>query len=199
MALGLRKYKDTRHVPLVFVGGDPQKVARVKEFLSDDVYTTWDEIDAALTHAIAHPPPDPIVPNSTLAGYCGTPLPKKLGIKVNSSVALFNAPDGFEETLGELPQGAGLRRDPQESCDLTLWFVRSREALEAGVEEMGKYIEDDNLWIAWPKKSSGVTSDVSENVVREAGLSAGLVDFRICAIDAIWSGLRFTRRKDRSQ
>lgn len=199
VALGLRKYKDTRHVPLVFVGGDPQKVARVKPLLPDAVYTTWDEIENSLAHAIAHPPADPIVPKSTLAGYSGMPLPKKLGIKANSSVALFNAPDGFEETLGELPEGAVLRREPQESCNLTLWFVRSRETLEHNVEEMGKVIKDGNLWIAWPKKSSGVTTDVSESVVREAGLSAGLVDFKICAIDAIWSGLRFTRRKDRSK
>lgn len=195
VALGIRMYKATRYVPLVFVEGVPQKVARVKEQLPDAVYTTWDEIDSALAHAIAHPLADPIVPKSLMDGYSGTPLPKKLGIRANAVVALVNAPEGFEETLGELPEGALLCREIRDQPDVTLWFTRSREELQRRVEQMGEYAATGGLWIAWPKKSSGVVSDLSQTVVREVGLAAGLVDFKVCAIDATWSGLRFTRRK----
>ncbi len=195
VALGLRKYKATRNVPLVFVGGEPKKVARIKELLPDAVYTTWDDVGRSLERAIAHPPAEPVVPESVFAAYARTPLPKKLGIKVNSVVVLVGAPERFEETLGELPEGASLHRGVGERCDLTLWFVRAREDLEARIEEMGSWAKGGGLWIIWPKKSSGVVSDLSQTVVREIGLASGLVDFKVCAVDAIWSGLRFTQRR----
>jgi hypothetical protein len=197
VALGLRKYKDTRHVPLVFVGGDPKKLERVKELLPDAVYTSWSEIGSALECAIAHPPADPLVPSSMMAGYAGAALPKKLGIKAHMTVALVNAPQEFEETLGELPEGVVLRRGAGGQPDLTLWFSTSRADLERDIARMGVYADNGGLWIVWPKKTSGVNSDLSQTVVREVGLASGLVDFKVCALDATWSGLRFTRRKNR--
>ncbi len=199
VAVAIRKYKATRHVPLVFVEGDPEKVARIKELLPDAVYTTWSRIGSSLEHAIAHTPADPVVPGSTMAGYAGAPLPKKLGIKANSVVALLGAPKRFEETLGELPEGVALLREASSQPDVTLWFTRSRSDLERDIERMSAFAEGGGLWIAWPKKSSGVESDLSQNIVREVGLAAGLVDFKVCAIDQTWSGLRFTRRKDKSK
>ena len=195
MALGLRKHKATRNVPLVFVGGDPKKVARIRELLPDAAYTTWDVIEAALDQAIAHPPKDPVVPQSTFDAYAGTPLPKKLGIKANSIVTLIGAPEGFEDTLGELPAGAVLGRKDPDPYGVNLWFVRSRQELEDQIEDMGLFASGGSLWIAWPKKASGVASDLSQPVVRRTGLDSGLVDFKICSIDATWSGLRFSQRK----
>ena len=199
LALGLRKRKSTRYVPLVFVGGDPAKAARIKDLLPDAVYTTWDEIRTPLEQAIAHPPADPVVPDSVFAAYAGTPMPQKLGIKANSVVALVGAPEGFEETLGELPEGAVVHRStdqpPDMSPDLAMWFATSREEVERRIEEMGALADKGSLWIAWPKKASGVKSNLSQNVVREIGLASGLVDYKVCAIDAIWSGLCFTQRK----
>jgi len=197
MGVAIRKYKATRHVPLVFVDGDPQKVARIKELLPDAVYTTWSQIGSSLEHAITHPPAEPVVPGSTMAGYAGAPLPKKLGIKANSVVVLVGAPEGFEETLGELPEGLALVREVSSQPDVILWFARSRSDLERDIERMSAFAEGGRLWIAWPKKSSGAESDLSQNIVREVGLAAGLVDFKVCAIDQTWSGLRFTRRKDK--
>jgi len=195
MALGLRKHKATRNVPLVFAGGDPKKVARIRELLPDAAYTTWDAIEATLNHAIAHPPEDPVVPRSTFEAYAGTPLPKKLGIKASSVVALIGAPEGFEDTLGELPAGVVLRRKDPDPHGVNLWFVRSRQELEEQIEEMGLFAKGGGLWIAWPKKASGVISDLSQTVVRRTGLDSGLVDFKICSIDTTWSGLRFSQRK----
>jgi len=195
VAMGLRKYKATRHVPLVFVGGAPEKVARIKELLPDALYSTWSEIRSSVERAIANPPADPVVPRSLLAGYSGTPLPKKLGIKANSAVALVDAPAGFEETLGKLPEDVVLSGQISDRPDVTLWFIKSRDDLECGIQQMSATAGAGRLWIVWPKKSSGIVSELSQAVVREAGLAAGLVDFKVCAIDAIWSGLCFTRRK----
>lgn len=199
MAVAIRKYKATRHVPLVFLDGDPEKVARIKELLPDAVYTTWSQIGSSLEHAIAQPPAEPVVPGSTMAGYAGAPLPKKLGIKANSVVVLVGAPEGFEETLGELPDGVALLGEASSHSDVTLWFTRSRSDLERDIERMSAFAEGGGLWIVWPKKSSEMASDLSQAVVREVGLAAGLVDFKVCAIDQTWSGLRFTRRKDKSK
>jgi hypothetical protein len=199
VALTLRKYKATRRVLLVFVGGDPKKVARIKELLPDAVYTTWSEIRSSLEHAIAHPPADPVVPQSVFDVYASTPLPKKLGITANSVVVLIGAPEGFEETLGELPEGVILHRQARGQPDVTLWFTKSREELEQSIEEMSASAEKGSLWIAWPKKSSGVVSDLSQVVVRQVGLAAGLVDYKVCSIDITWSALCFARRKGKYQ
>ncbi|UCC49917.1 MAG: DUF3052 domain-containing protein [Gemmatimonadota bacterium] len=135
------------------------------------------------------------MPGSVLAGYSGTPLTKKLGIKANSVVALIGAPPGFEKALGKLPDGVTLRRRAGGQADLIIWFNKSCKDLERGIDRMAEQVGRDGLWIAWPKKSSRVTSDLSGNEVRRLGLGAGLVDYKICAIDATWSGLKFTRKK----
>jgi len=131
-----------------------------------------------------------------VAGYSGTPLPKKLGIKEGSTVVLIGAPRGFETVLGELPAGARVVRRASSGADLTLWFPATRRELEREVRGLGlTATERGGLWIAWPKKASGVVTDLTEARVREAGLGGGLVDFKVCAIDATWSGLRFARRR----
>jgi hypothetical protein len=194
-ALSIRRRKATRHVPLVFVEGDPTKLARVKELLPDAIYTTWIDIGEALESAIANPSVEPVVPDSAMAAYSGTPLPKKLGIKTGSVVILVGAPADFETTLGNLPEGATLHRGELEGSDVTLWFITSRAELEREVARMGDYAHKGGLWIIWPKKASSVKSDLTQNVVRQVGLASGLVDFKVAAIDATWSGLRFTQRK----
>ena len=194
-ALGIRIHKATRTVPLVFVGGELEKVKAIKELLPDAIYTQWDQIDVPLREAIETPIINPVVPDSVMAGYAGTPLPKKLGIKENAVVALVNAPKGIKEILGEMPEGVILKSGVQSIGDLTLWFVRSLANLENGMREMVAFGESAGLWIIWPKKSSGVESDLTQNIVRQVGLASGLVDFKISAIDPTWSGLRFTKRK----
>ena len=194
-ALVLRTTKATRHVPLVFVAGDPQKVARIGELLPDAIYATWRGIGGAVGRAIARPPVDPIVPPSNLAGYSGTPLTKKLGIKPGATVILVAAPDDFQRTLGKLPDGVTLRRRAAGRNELVVWFVRSRRDLQQRIARLGELAGPGGLWICWPKQTSGVKSDLTQPVVREIGLATGLVDYKICAVDTTWSGLRFTRRK----
>ena len=196
IALYLRERKSTRHVPLVFAGGAQDKVERIKALLPDAAYTSWSGIDAALERAIADAPAAPVVPRSGFEAYSGTPLPKKLRVKEDSSVLLIDAPQDFKETLGDLPKGARLHTQPRTPRQLTIWFNRSRIDLEGRIEEVARSLADgEGLWIAWPKKASGVASDLSQNYIRELGLAAGLVDYKVCAIDRTWSGLLFTRRR----
>ncbi len=134
--------------------------------------------------------------NVPASGYSGTPLPRKLGIKPEAKLALVNAPDGFDDTVGELPPGVVVRRRAQGGgFDVIVAFCRDRAQLERGLPRWRAALDDaGGLWIAWPKRSSRIDTDLGEGVVRELGLAAGLVDNKVCAIDATWSGLRFVYR-----
>ncbi|MGD8966299.1 MAG: hypothetical protein PVI07_02215 [Anaerolineae bacterium] len=195
VALLLRRRKATRQIPLVFVGGDPAKVARIEELLPDAIYTSWARIGDALQEAITSPPSDPVVPQSQFAAYAGKPLSEKLGIKENSAVGLVGAPEGFPRTVGELPDGVQLHPQAAEACDPTIWFTRSRDELEQGIARMAHFAQGKPLWIAWPKRASGEHTDLTQQQVREVGLAAGLVDYKICSIDETWSGLLLTKRR----
>ena len=135
-----------------------------------------------------------------MAGYSGTPLPKKLGIKEGSRIALVNAPKDFQSELGELPDGVQFIKRPTKSLDIILLFVLNEQALMRDFAKLAAtLVSNGMLWIAWPKKSSGVTTDLTEQRVQRIGLDAGLVDVKVCAIDETWSGLKFVYRlKDRS-
>jgi hypothetical protein len=127
------------------------------------------------------------------AGYSGTPLVAKLGIKTGARVQLVRAPAGFNETLGDLP--SGLRKIATGTLDFALLFVRKKSDLVNRFPRLRDRLESNGmLWVAWPKKTSGVDTDLSEGIVRGIGLDAGLVDVKVCAIDNTWSGLKFVRR-----
>ena len=137
-----------------------------------------------------------------MAGYSGTPLVKKLGIKAESQVALVNAPASFEGTLGALPERASLTQPHgKEQVDVIVCFATSLAELKKLFPVIRRQLASaGGLWIAWPKRASGVATDLTEDRVREVGLAAGLVDNKVCAVDNTWSGLRFVIRvKDRSK
>lgn len=134
------------------------------------------------------------------AGYSGTPLPKKLGIKEGSRVGHLGAPKGFAATLGPLPAGARLAPSrPRGGDDILLLFAPDRSHLDEALPEMiSRMASETALWICWPKKTSPLASDITGDVVRSAGLATGVVDIKVCAIDDDWSGLKFVvRREDR--
>jgi hypothetical protein len=128
------------------------------------------------------------------AGYSGTPLVKKLGIKPDSSLVLLRAPDGFRTELAGLPDGVAITTRAAGAPDLIVWFVSRRKELEGDIARISVAM-GPGLWIAWPKKSSALRSDITEDIVRNAGLAHGLVDYKVCAINETWSGLKFARRK----
>jgi hypothetical protein len=134
------------------------------------------------------------------AGYSGTPLPKKLGIKEGHVVGLDRPPNGFEFTLGELPPDVRLvPASRAQGADVLLLFVRDRKSLETRLRPIiDRMSPSSALWVCWPKQTSPLASDVNENDVRKEGLAAGIVDIKICAVDEDWSGLKFVYRlKDR--
>jgi hypothetical protein len=133
--------------------------------------------------------------SATSAGYSGTPLPRKLGIREKYSVVLINPPERFERKLEPLPSGAEITANPR-AANVALLFVLSQSEMVRDFRQLSKALPAKTaLWIAWPKKASGVATDLNENVIREFGLGSGWVDYKVCAIDETWSGLCFARRK----
>jgi hypothetical protein len=131
------------------------------------------------------------------AGYSGTPLPKKLGIREGDLLAIVNDPGHALALLDPLP-AAVAQADDAGDADVVLFFTSARDELAGRIHELGEAIfPDRSLWIAWPKRASGVPTDMTEDVVREVALPLGLVDTKVCAIDATWSGLRLVWRKER--
>ena len=130
-------------------------------------------------------------------GYSGTPLVTKLGIKPDTRIEFVSAPKNFAALVGPMPDGARVQRDG--TLDFAIVFVKQLDDLMKQFPVLRDRLETNGmLWVAWPKRTSGVTTDLNEGVVRDYGLRAGLVDVKICAIDDTWSGLKFVRRlKDR--
>ena len=130
-----------------------------------------------------------------MSGYSGTPLPKKLGIKEGRRVALVDAPESFKATLGALPDGVAVRTRARGPVDVIVFFTTSRAKLERRIETLRSALDPaGRLWVAWPKRASGVPTDVTEDVVREIALAHRLVDNKVAAIDEIWSGLQVVIR-----
>jgi hypothetical protein len=129
------------------------------------------------------------------AGYSGTPLPRKLGFKPGFRAGLVNAPAGIEALLEPLPEEVAWVKPSAGDLDLIVFFTDARGELEGRFDRLADaLVANGMLWIAWPKKASGVMTDLTESVVREVGLAHGLVDTKVCAISQTWSGLRFVRR-----
>jgi hypothetical protein len=134
-----------------------------------------------------------------MPGYSGTPLPKKLGIKDGFRVLLVDAPQEVMTELKTSLDKCEITRDGKVSLDFAIVFTKSQAVLSKEFKRITKSLAPAGmLWVSWPKKSSGVATDLSENLIRDIGLAAGLVDVKVCAVTEIWSGLKFVRRlKDR--
>ena len=130
-----------------------------------------------------------------------SPLIRKLGIKPGARLGILRAPAGFAATLGELPVGASAHGSARGPLDVIVAFFVERSELERRLPVMRRALDPaGGLWIAWPKRSSGLSSDLNDNVIRDLGLAAGLVDNKVCAIDQVWSGLRLVYRlRDRAR
>jgi len=134
-----------------------------------------------------------------MAGYSKRSLVDKLGIKAGYRAAILGSPPDYDSILGELPPRVKLGKDLRPEHDFVHYFCQSRRELEQKFPLLKSSLAHTGmLWISWPKASSGVTTDLNENVIREIGLKNGLVDVKVCAVDDTWSGLKFVYRvKDR--
>jgi len=188
----LRDSKSTRHLPLIFAGGDPQKVERIRGELPDAVFTGWNSIGDAVRAAIAHP----VKARPHADRFAAKPLLQKFGIKAGMQVAVLGGFEGFEELLGELPEGTALTKRFTAETRLGLYIVRSERELAAAYEHAtGRLPETASFWVIYLKQTKKARTSFNENNVRELGLASGFVDYKVCAVNAEWSGLKFARRR----
>jgi CheY-like chemotaxis protein len=185
-ALGvlLREGKRTRAIPLVFLEGDPEKAAHVRQTLPDAGYAPLSRIGAALRKAIARPPANPVAPQHH------RPVLQKLLITAESSVALVNAPDDFA-----LPEPARIARKAVDA-DVVLTFVRTEAALGRALPSIAKGIGPEcRHWIVWPKKKAGSGSTLNMPTIVQMCRTFGLVGYKVCAVDDTWSAMVIARKR----
>jgi len=190
MAVLLRQQRSTRNIPLVFLKGDPEKAARVREVLPDAVFATLPNLAAVILRAIERAPAEGAAPN-----VADIPLAKKLRMEEGSVVTILEAPPNIREILGALPKGVRLEKKLQ-NADLVLLFVKSAAALNRALPRLAEHITPGRtLWVCWPKRTSSIPCDLTLVSIREMVSHNGMVDSKICAIDATWSGAAITPRR----
>ncbi len=192
IARTLRGSKTSRHLPLVFVGGEPDKVKATRALLPDATYTSWAKAETAIRKAIARPVRKPVNPGDLMSAR---PTVLKLGVKPGFKVALLASPKGFADRLKPLPSKVTFTARADVTADLYIGFSKSARELQAHLSAVQGVADRQTLWLLWQKKASGVKTDIDGNVVRRAGLASGWVDFKVCSVDATWSALAFKRRK----
>jgi hypothetical protein len=139
----------------------------------------------------------PEILGKEMAGYSGTPLAQKLGITPEQRVVTVGAPPGYRKLLAPLPKGVSFTTEVAAAAPFVHLFVKKRRTLEKELKRLRKILADaGTLWVSWPKKSSGVTTDITEDVIREVCLPLGFVDVKVCAVDETWSGLKLMIRRE---
>jgi Protein of unknown function (DUF3052) len=132
-----------------------------------------------------------------MAGYSGTALPQKLGIKPGTNVVVINGPENYRKLLGKFPEGVRLSDRVTTDSDFVHFFTKRRGELQKRLPRLRAKLSDTGtLWVSWPKKSAGVPSDMTEDVIRDVALPLGLVDTKVCAVDETWSGLKLMIRRE---
>jgi hypothetical protein len=196
VAVVLRTTKSTRHFPMVFAGGEPEKVERARQDMPDACFTDWKNAARSIQRYISAAPLSPIQPPGYMDQFTGSSTIKKLGFKAGMKIAMIAAPEGFEDQLGELPEKLEIGDRLARQTQLALWFVRSRVELESEIDFMAARLpEGCSIWIIHPKQTSPLKADFNQNHVRNVALGAGLVDYKVCSVDSDWSGLKFARKK----
>jgi hypothetical protein len=194
IAIALRSSKSARHIPVLFAGGAPEKIERVRAALPDASFTCWAEAPQALVELLQHPPSTPVF--TPPRDFSTTPLVKKLGIARDMQIALIAAPNGFEELLGELPDNVSLSPRLTPKSSLALCFIRSLDDLASTLDLLALRLpKQASVWIVHPKRTGRYHVDFHQNHVRDHALAAGLVDYKVCSVDEDWSALKFAWRK----
>ncbi len=196
VAVVVRSGKSTRHIPIVFAGGVKEKIERALQQVPGAIFTDWTGVASALKKAIKKKPVDLGRAKPYMEQYTGSSLVQKLGFKPDMRAALLGAPDGFDEQLGELPEGVEFQSKMNNQTNMTIWFVRSSLELEGEMDFLSARLpKGASLWIVYPKQTSRFKVDFEQNDVRAVALAAGLVDYKICSVDADWTGLKFARKR----
>ena len=192
IAVFLRGSKATRHIPIVFVGGEPEKIEGVRRVLPDATYTPVSRLRSALRSAIANPPENPLKPAQMMDRWGTRTTAQKLGIAAHSRVFVIDPPNGYERAIGDLPEGACFKEESAEDCKVALWFVHGIAEFQAALPRMRALAARSRLWILWRKsKQDGLNG----NIIRSGTIDVGLVDYKICSINQTWSAMVFAIKK----
>jgi hypothetical protein len=192
MAVWLRNRKDTRTLPIVFFGGEAEKVEKVKSLLPDASYAAPGSLARMLKAACRGRTPNPVVPPSAMERFKSKTAAQKLGIVPSSTVGVMDPPRDWGAVLGDVPEGAEFIEDPDTPQNVTLWFIRDSEAMMTSMRRMRAWAAKTKLWVLWPK---GQSNRFREGSIREMGIENGLVDYKICSVNEQWSGILFARKK----
>ncbi len=193
IAIMLRQSPATRNIPLVFCEGEPEKVKRTTVDLPDATYCTFGGLLPALKRALAQRVENVVVPTAMMDRYATRTAAQKLGIKADCSVLLVDPPLDYLTVLGDLPPGVELIEGNAATAPVTLCFVHSAAELPEVLSRVRGRAAQSRLWILWRKGRTG-PGDVSERLVRENALDLGLVDYKVCSVNTVWTGLLFAAR-----
>jgi hypothetical protein len=194
VAVFLRGSKATRHVPIVFVDGDPEKIESVRRVLPDAAYTPISRLRITLRSAIANPPVNPLKPAQMMERWGSRTTAQKLGIAKNSRVFVVDPPSGYSRAVGELPEGAVFEEDSAEGCAVSLWFVHGIAEFQSALPRVRALATRSRVWIVWRKSRQ---DGLNGNIIRAACIEVGLVDYKICSINETWSAMVFAVKKTR--
>jgi hypothetical protein len=192
VATALRGSKSTRHIPIVFVEGAPEKVEPIRQLLPDAVYTTWPKLPAVLGKLKSVQ--NPIVPKQMMDRYAGRTTTQKLGVKENSTITVIDPPRDYAKVLGDLPAGVEITEDPDTLSPVTVCFAKAPEDLPAILNLGRKIAGKTKFWICWQKGKKTGFNDIP---IRNAAVALGLVDYKVCSLDPTWSGMVFALKKAR--
>jgi hypothetical protein len=185
-ALGglLRENKSLRAIPLVFIAGDPKKTAEARRLLPDAVFAEWSDVPAAIERAIREAPAEPRAPRPSKRSVA-----QKLGITAETVLAKLNAPADFDMPCGRLTKRAG-------EAEVVMFWAKSEAALARELPRLAPFAtKGRRVWLLWPKRTSGVATDLTMPKVRAVAVSEGLIDYKVCAVDATWSAMAVSKAR----
>jgi CheY-like chemotaxis protein len=191
IAIALRQSKATRGIPLLFCEGEEEKVAKTRALLPDAAFCKFSRLKSALRSATNSTPQTPVVPVAMMDRYAGRTTAQKLGIRSGDAVALLDAGRDMPAGLGELPADVTF---VETGGAVTLCFVTDAHELRRQISNLRSLAAQTKLWICW-KKGKSADGGVTERLVRETGIALGLVDYKICSVNEVWSGLLFAAKR----
>jgi CheY-like chemotaxis protein len=191
IAVALRQSKAMRSIPLVFCEGEEEKIAKTRELLPDAAFCKLSRLKSTLRAATRSTSHAPVVPIAMMDRYAGRTTAQKLGIRSGDAIALLDAPRDMPAGLGELPEGVTF---VEAGAAVTLCFVTDPHELQRQISSLRSLAASTKLWICW-KKGKSAESGVTERLVRKTGIALGLVDYKICSVNEVWSGLLFAAKR----
>lgn len=190
LAIYFRSSKKTQHVPIVFIGGEPDKVDRVRALVPDATYASVKNVRGALRGALAKPVIDPVTPARMMQRYGDRTTAQKLGVPKDSRVTVIDPPGDYAQVVGPLPEGAWL--DEEGDGALALWFLHGVAEFQAALPQIRRLTARNRVWTLWRK---GKRDGLDGNVIRQGANALGMVDYKICSLNATWSGMALTVKK----